>query len=85
VSIGSRIRTARKAKGMTQKELSTMASVSATSIVYWERDEIEPKSKNLASLARALNVAPDFLVHGAVFGEGLDCPPSCQSTTTKMG
>jgi len=75
VSIGSRIRTARKAKNMTQKELSTMASVSATSIVYWERDEIEPKSKNLASLARALNVAPDYLVHGAVFGEGLSIAP----------
>lgn len=68
-TIGSRIKAARKAKKMTQKDLSDSAEVSATSIVYWERDEIEPKSKNLASLARALDCAPDFLMYGATFGE----------------
>lgn len=68
-TIGSRLKAARKAKKMTQKELSDSAQVSATSIVYWERDEIEPKSKNLAALARALDCAPDFLMYGATFGE----------------
>ena len=42
--------------------------VSATSLTYWERDEIEPKNKNLAALARALDCAPDFLLFGATFG-----------------
>ena len=73
-SIGSRIKAARKAKRMTQKELSDLADVSATSIVYWERDEIEPKSKNLASLARALECAPDYLMYGATFGEEVSIP-----------
>lgn len=73
-SIGSRIKAARKAKRMTQKELSDSADVSATSIVYWERDEIEPKSKNLASLARALECAPDYLMYGATFGEEVSIP-----------
>lgn len=68
-TIGSRIKAARKAKKMTQKELSKIANVSGTSIVYWERNEIEPKSKNLASLARALDCAPDYLMYGATFGE----------------
>lgn len=68
-TIGSRIKAARKAKKLTQKELAVLALCSATSIVYWERNEIEPKSKNLVALARALDMAPDFLMYGATFGE----------------
>ncbi len=68
-TIGSRIKAARKAKKMTQRDLSDAIEVSATSIVYWERGEVEPKNKNLSALARALDCAPDYLLHGATSGQ----------------
>jgi SOS-response transcriptional repressor LexA len=68
-TIGSRIKAARKAKKMTQRDLSDAIEVSATSIVYWERDEVEPKNKNLSALARVLDCAPDYLLRGARSGK----------------
>lgn len=67
-TLGSRLKATRKAKKMTQTELANIAGVSATSITYWERDEIEPKNKNLATLAKTLDCSPDFLLFGATFG-----------------
>ena len=65
---GSRIRTLRTSKNLTQRALGTLIGVSATSINYWENEEVEPKNKNLAALARALECAPDYLLHGATTG-----------------
>ena len=67
-TMGSRLKARRKAKKMTQKELADVTVASPTSIVYWERDEIEPKNKHLAALARALDCSPDYLLHGATSG-----------------
>tara|TARA_R110000744_G_C19283620_1_gene553859 strand:- start:247 stop:873 length:627 start_codon:yes stop_codon:yes gene_type:complete len=70
-NIGSRIFAKRKALKLTQKELGKLVGVSSTAIVYWERGETEPKNRNLASLARALDCAPDYILHGANFGDEL--------------
>jgi len=74
-TIGCRIKARRKALGLTQKQLAELAGVSSTSIVYWERDETQPKSLNLAELSRALDCAPDFLMYGANFGDDLISVP----------
>ena len=68
-TIGKRIKLLRKRLGLTQKKLADNAGVSSTSIVYWERNETEPKNKHLSSLAKALDCAPDYLLHGATSGK----------------
>ena len=67
-TVGQRIHARRKELKLTQKALGDIIGVSATSLTYWERDEIEPKNKNLAALARGLDCAPDYLLFGATFG-----------------
>jgi len=67
-TVGKRIYTRRKELKLTQTAVAAMIGVSSASLTYWERDEIEPKNKNLAALARALNCAPDYLLFGATFG-----------------
>jgi len=66
---GSRIRALRTSKNLTQRALGALIGVSATSINYWENEEVEPRNKNLAALARALECAPDYLLHGATSGK----------------
>jgi len=73
--VGKRIKLLRKGLGLTQKKLADNAGVSSTSIVYWERNETEPKSKNLSSLARALDCAPDYIMFGATSGGGVSFAP----------
>jgi len=68
MSVGKRIHARRKQLKLSQRALGALVGVSATSLTYWERDEIEPKNKNMAALARALDCAPDYLLFGATFG-----------------
>ena len=67
-TVGHRIDTRRKELKLTQTAVAAMIGVSSASLTYWERDEIEPKNKNMAALARALDCAPDYLLFGATFG-----------------
>lgn len=67
-TVGHRIYTRRKELKLTQTAVAAMIGVSSASLTYWERDEIEPKNKNMAALARALDCAPDYLLFGATFG-----------------
>jgi len=68
-TIGQRVYARRKELKLTQTTVAAMIGVSSASLTYWERDEIEPKNKNLAALARALECAPDYLLHGATSGK----------------
>jgi SOS-response transcriptional repressor LexA len=72
---GNRIRDRRKEKNLTQRSLGALIGVSATSITYWERGEVEPKNKHLAALARALDLAPDYILYGATFGGEVSITP----------
>ena len=67
-TVGHRIYTRRKELKLTQTAVAAMIGVSSASLTYWERDEIEPKNKNMAALARALDCAPDYLLFGATSG-----------------
>jgi SOS-response transcriptional repressor LexA len=68
-TIGQRVYSRRKELKLTQTAVAAMIGVSSASLTYWERDEIEPKNKNLAALARALDCSPDYLLHGATSGK----------------
>jgi Zn-dependent peptidase ImmA (M78 family)/DNA-binding XRE family transcriptional regulator len=62
--IGSRLKRAREALGLSLRELEAaiQAQVSAQAIGKYERDEMMPGSTVLLSLARALNVSPEYLL-----------------------
>jgi len=62
ISLGKRIREARKQAGLTQEELAERIGVSRTAISRFELGEIEPSLRNLAAMAGELNVSADRLL-----------------------
>lgn len=64
--IGERIRQARKAKGLTQKDLARLLSVHETAVSGWERQKSRtyPETRRLPDIARVLNVSEAWLVTG---------------------
>ena len=64
-TLGSRLKSLRKDKKMTQQQLADVIGVSKTSVIYWERDENIPKHESLVQLAKALNITPEYLLYGA--------------------
>ena len=58
--IGNRIKQARKAAGLNQRELAKRANVSAMAISKYERDENTPSSGVLLALANALKVRTEY-------------------------
>ena len=53
---------ARKAAGITQKELAERVGVSQRVVAYWERESIGLKADQLTALAEALNTSVDVLL-----------------------
>lgn len=60
IYFGDKIRTARKAAGLTQRELADRINVSNTSISNWEKDISRPDPDTIQHLCWALNVQPNF-------------------------
>lgn len=63
-TIGSFIATLRKAKGLTQKQLSEILGVSDKTISHWERDESAPDLSILPVIADIFSVTCDELLRG---------------------
>lgn len=63
-SFGARIRDARKAKQMTQRELADRLLVSLQSISQWEGDHTQPSNRRLIKLAEILGVRAEWLQNG---------------------
>lgn len=63
-TVGSRIRTARKAKKLTQKQLARLIPTDESSISRWERDDQGITLDNAVALAAALGVSVQFLQTG---------------------
>lgn len=59
-SLGSRLRSLRKERHLTQKELATRAGISVNAVSLIERDEISPSVATLQSLATALAVKMSY-------------------------
>lgn len=60
--IGARLRHLREARLMSQRDLSTVAGISQTTIVNIEAGRTNPHPSTLRRLAAALAVGPDALV-----------------------
>jgi transcriptional regulator with XRE-family HTH domain len=57
-----RLLTARALRGLTQVQLGARASLDATAISHFEREERGPSMNNLRRLALALDVTVDYLL-----------------------
>ena len=63
-SFARRLRSARRALGLTQHELGKQAGISGSQVYRLEAAEREPRLSTLVSLARALGKDPAELVRG---------------------
>lgn len=62
--IGSRIKKARKAKGMTQIELGEIMGMTGQAVSKWEKGETVEPERTLSSFADALGVRLEWLKTG---------------------
>ena len=63
-TVGSRIKSLRKEKKLTQKQLGKLADVSDAAVVLWEKDVNTPKLEKLQLIAPALNTTIDYILYG---------------------
>ena len=62
MTFGERLVTARKEKGLTQKELASLLNISPTRLNYWEKDKRFPPIPMLNSISEILGIDGDFLI-----------------------
>jgi transcriptional regulator with XRE-family HTH domain len=62
VSIGARIRDARRRRVLTQKELAELAGLPRVTLVRIETDRQQPRPSTLRRLAKALGLKPQELL-----------------------
>ena len=62
MSIGGRIRKARKNLGISQESLAETLGVSTQAVSTWERDENVPETKKLLAISQVLKLSLDFLM-----------------------
>lgn len=74
MTFGSRLRTARKAKQLTQKELAAKIKAAHNSISNWENDQNMPDPDTIQNLCWALDVQPNY------FFSIDDCSPHVLTT-----
>ena len=65
MTLGEKIRAARRKSGLSQEQLAEKMSVSRSAIAKWETDKGLPDVGNLKVLARLLNVSVDHLLDEA--------------------
>ncbi len=61
MSLGDRIRLARKKKGMVQRDLAAHFGIATSAVGQWETDATLPDSQRLPELSRLLGVSLDWL------------------------
>ena len=62
MTLGEKIRHARKSCGLSQEQLAEKLCVSRSAIAKWETDKGMPDVENLKFLSRLLNVSVDYLL-----------------------
>lgn len=72
----NRIRTARKAKGITMKELGKLVGVSESAISMYETFKREPDNATLLSISSALGVSVDYLLGNSNSSESNEIQPA---------
>ena len=63
MSLGESIKSARKAKGLTQRELAKTLGVSFNSISDWENGKHMPDVDTLQALCKVLNISPNEVLN----------------------
>lgn len=69
MTLGEKLKEARKQAGLTQEQLSEKLGVSRSAVAKWETDSGIPDVDNLKLLAKLLNVSVDYLLDN---GETID-------------
>lgn len=62
MSLGEKIKIARKAKKMTQLELAEYLAVTKTTICHYEKNQIAPSLSIFKQLCQLLNLSADELL-----------------------
>jgi transcriptional regulator with XRE-family HTH domain len=62
--IGTRIRAARRDRGLTQDELADHVGVSRSAVAQWETGRTGQVTGNLSRIASVLEVNVEYLMHG---------------------
>jgi transcriptional regulator with XRE-family HTH domain len=62
MTLGEKLKSARKNEGLTQEQLAEKLMVSRQAITKWESDKGMPDIENLKQLSRLLNVSIDYLL-----------------------
>ena len=71
MTLGKKIREARKQCGLSQEQLAEKMCVSRSAIAKWETDKGLPDIGNLKTLARLLNVSVDHLLDEGKTADGM--------------
>lgn len=61
MTVGRKIKEARKAKNWTQTQLAAAMFTTHQSVQRWERGDIQPKETTILRACEALDVDPNFL------------------------
>ncbi|MGN0539043.1 MAG: helix-turn-helix domain-containing protein [Candidatus Fimenecus sp.] len=69
MTLGKKLKSARKQAGLSQEQLSEKLSVSRSAVAKWETDNGIPDVDNLKILSKLLNVSIDYLLDD---GEAID-------------
>ncbi|MBD5134639.1 MAG: helix-turn-helix transcriptional regulator [Lachnospiraceae bacterium] len=69
MTLGEKLKSARKSAGITQEQLSEKLLVSRQAVTKWESDKGMPDIENLKQLSKLLNVSIDYLLDS---GETID-------------
>lgn len=64
MTLGKRIKAARKRFGITQREIAKEFDISPAAVSSWERDETVPEFDKLGRLALVLKVPDSWLIKG---------------------
>lgn len=62
ITLGEKIKSSRKAAGLTQEQLAEKLNISRQAITKWESDKGIPDISNIKMLAKTLNVSIDYLL-----------------------
>jgi transcriptional regulator with XRE-family HTH domain len=70
-SLGGRIKTLRKLRGLSQKKLATALRITSSAVSQWETGGTENiKLATFLSLCKVLNTTPERLIDGDVRSDG---------------
>ncbi len=64
ISFSRRLKSRRKAQGLTQRRLAKLVGVSESAVSHWENRTRVPSIPSVLGLARALEVSLGYLVVG---------------------